>query len=91
MDTNNNAINVKPQMAVETKVCKQCGKELPVTYFGKYASGIRTICKNCVEHNKAKGRSERFKDVTNRELIEELKLRGYKGELRLEVITKEVL
>ena len=84
-------IDVKPQEAIETKVCKQCGRELPITRFGKYASGTRSICKECVEHNKAKGRSERFKDVTNRELIEELKLRGYKGELRLEVITKEVL
>ena len=62
------------------KKCKCCGKELPITYFNKRGPGYRNICISC-ERNKT-GVSDKFKDFTSRELIEELRSRGYKGTLK---------
>lgn len=62
------------------KKCKCCGKELPITYFNKRGSGYRNICMSC-ERDKT-GVSDKFKDFTSRELIEELRSRGYKGTLK---------
>lgn len=64
-----------------SKTCKCCGKTLPIGAFGRRGSGYRNVCKDC-EH-KEEGASERFKDVTSRELIEELRKRGYTGNLKL--------
>lgn len=77
---------------METKVCKVCGKELPLSEFRKSPftpNGIAT-CKKCV--GKKTKRTKLFKEAagstnselakfTPRELIEELKSRGYKGKL----------
>lgn len=63
----------------ETKVCECCGKELPIEKFEKYANGYRKICKSC--RLEKSGRSDKFKDVTARELILELRARGYEGQL----------
>lgn len=62
------------------KKCKCCGKELPITSFHKRGPGYRNICMSC-ERNKT-GVSDKFKDFTSRELIEELRSRGYKGILK---------
>ena len=62
------------------KKCKCCGKELPITYFHKRGPGYRNICMSC-ERDKT-GVSDKFKDFTSRELIEELRSRGYKGTLK---------
>ena len=62
------------------KKCKCCGKELPITYFNKRGPGYRNICMSC-ERDKT-GVSDKFKDFTSRELIEELRSRGYKGILK---------
>lgn len=77
---------------METKVCKVCGKELPLSEFRKsllVPNGIAT-CKKCV--NEKRKKTKLFKETTGstnselakftpRELIEELKSRGYKGKL----------
>ena len=81
----NNKIEQDKPLAVqveitEKKTCKCCGKTLPVTYFRRYAAGYRKICMTC-ERNES-GVSEKFKDFTSRELIEELISRGYKGQLK---------
>nr|DAG96222.1 MAG TPA: restriction endonuclease [Crassvirales sp.] len=82
MDNSN--INEKPLATIITtsnkKKCKCCGKELPLSYFRKYAQGYRSICIAC--ERKENGVSEKFKEFTSRELIEELRSRGYKGELK---------
>ena len=77
-------INVIPEKVVDTKVCPVCGKKLPLSAFSKRGTGYRNICKDC-EHREA-GSSERFKDVTSRELIEELRVRGYEGTLTKKII-----
>lgn len=77
---------------METKVCKVCGQELPLSEFRKsllVPNGIAT-CKKCV--NEKIKKTKLFKETTgstntelakftSRELIEELKSRGYKGKL----------
>lgn len=77
---------------METKVCKVCGQELPLSEFRKSpftTNGIAT-CNKCVSDKIIK--TKLFKKTTGstnseltkftpRELIEELKSRGYKGKL----------
>ena len=62
------------------KKCKCCGKELPITMFNRRGPGYRNICISC-ERGES-GVSDKFKNFTSRELIEELRSRGYKGTLK---------
>lgn len=71
---------------METKICSKCRKELPVTEFHKKTSskdGLQYICKSCViaSRNEQKEilKKSRLEDFTPRELILELKRRGYRG------------
>lgn len=79
---------------METKVCKRCGRELPTTEFSKDRScpdGLNYICKECrrkaqresYERRKATSvlHSEELQKFSPRELMDELKRRGYKGKL----------
>ena len=59
------------------KICKCCGKELPITMFNKRGTGYRNICIVCERGDS--GASEKFKQFTSRELMEELRMRGFKG------------
>ena len=70
----------------EKRYCRKCKQWLPVSYFEKYGVGIRHICKAC-QHN-IKNPSEKFIDFTSRELIEELRRRGYRGKLTYTEITE---
>lgn len=85
--------NVKPNgdEIVQTKVCKCCGKELPITEFRKNPKdeGFGNTCRKCISKhqkinhyvNKIVSNDERLKDITSIELIAELRFRGYKGKL----------
>ena len=77
-------IDVKPDFTGETKKCQCCGQELPLSHFQKYANGYRKICNDC--RRRESGATDKFKDFSSRELIEELKARGYEGQLTKKVI-----
>lgn len=77
---------------METKVCKVCGQELPLSEFRRlpFTTNCIATCKKCVSEKMKK--TKLFKETTGstntelakftpRELIEELKSRGYKGKL----------
>lgn len=89
---------------METKVCKTCGRELPVENFHKgRANGVEfvmSICHECWHERQIAGRRKakekrvtkqidlvedakrkRLSEFTPRELMLELKRRGYEGEL----------
>lgn len=93
---------------METKVCKKCGRELPVAMFYKASNrkdGLQIYCKECQaevnkESNKRRNRAAKVAKAeaealyskgldpnrplakfTPRELMEELKARGYSGTL----------
>lgn len=70
----------------EKRYCRKCKQWLPISHFEKYGIGIRHICKAC--HHNIKNPSEKFIDFTSRELIEELRRRGYKGKLTYTEITE---
>ena len=105
---------------METKVCKKCGRELPISDFytnSKAKDGLATYCKECsnvlsveyarkrrerkkaeAEENERVEFEKKYKIYTNRELAKftprelmlELKARGYEGELVfIEHIVKE--
>lgn len=75
------------------KTCARCGRDLPFTEFRsdkRRADGLYTICKTCQSGGgiltaKTNPALEKF---TPRELIEELRARGYKGELQYTKIIK---
>lgn len=67
---------------LSTKVCACCGNELPITAFnkhGKSKDGYESICKACKA--KTKGSNPELLKFTPRELIDELRARGYRGTL----------
>lgn len=80
-----------------TKVCPHCHRELPVTEFHasrSSADGLQGWCKECMkEHSKehySRLKAERpipigeggLSKFTPRQLMEELKRRGYTGTIR---------
>ena len=75
-----NKILAVEETTTEKKKCKCCGKELPLTMFNKKGVGYRSICISC-ERGES-GASEKFKQFTSRELMEELRSRGFKGVLK---------
>lgn len=77
-------INVKPEFTGKLKKCSYCGKELPLTHFSKRGTGYRNICNDCLKRES--GATDKFKDFTSRELIDELKARGYEGTLQKKVV-----
>ena len=77
-------ITTTPIYTGETKVCIKCGKSLPLSNFDKKGTGYRNICNNCLKRES--GATDKFKDFTSRELIDELKARGYEGQLTKKVI-----
>lgn len=73
----------------QVRVCKCCGKTLPITAFNYYRKNrIRSICKSC--ENDDIPTNPKFKDVTSRELVCELRARGYRGKIT-KTITKDLV
>ena len=74
----------------DTRKCRICGKILPISKFDRFGKrGYHTICKAC--EGKDYGTDERFKDVSSRDLILELRARGYKGKLQKVTIDEVVI
>lgn len=92
---------------METKVCKCCGRELPIGDFYVNVTGVTSVCKACNSENRRKAALNRHKkekqdleseinnakimrlaQFTPRELMEELKRRGYDGELTYTEVRK---
>ena len=74
----------------QEKKCSRCGRILPLSEFYKKTrakDGHQAYCKKCqAEQNKQKSARKRtsnslLADFTPRQLIEELRARGYKGTL----------
>lgn len=74
---------------METKKCPSCGNELPISQFYKNAAtkdGLQSYCKACLKAKRDKimhGSNNALRDFSPRELIAELRARGYEGELRI--------
>ena len=77
---------------METKVCKRCGKELPVENFKTSRFGTRvSVCTDCAnKKRRANAEEKRRKKIeddgalgcfTPRQLMQELARRGYRGKL----------
>lgn len=80
METNknyNNEVLAIKETTEQKKICKCCGKELSINNFRRQSKGYRKICMAC--ERSFNGVSERFSSFTDRELMEELRSRGYKG------------
>lgn len=77
-----------------TKTCSHCHRELPLEMFYKMASskdGLQHQCKECQKENSRNSTRKKsspggvnplLADYTPRELMLELKARGYTGELK---------
>lgn len=80
-------------MEAKTKVCPKCGRELPIENFGKGLNkdGLRSYCKECCNLVSRQFRRKKLgenvspnpalENFTPRELIDELRARGYGGTL----------
>lgn len=52
----------KPETIPETKVCRKCGRELPVSMFGKAPKnqyGLKSYCRDCENENCRKYRAKK--------------------------------
>lgn len=79
----------EPMTVVNTRKCRICGQVLHISQFEKYGNkGYHTACKAC--EGKEIGENEALKDFTSAELIQELRVRGYKGKLQ-QVIVKDIV
>ena len=73
---------------IEFRVCKSCGNKYPISEFNKTARGYSTICNKCL--NGTPESNEALAAFKSNELIQELRVRGYKGKL-VKTIYKEVV
>lgn len=78
---------------METKICKKCGRELPIEDYhidNRMVGNHKSVCKECTSAYTAESRLRKKEEkestplskFTPRELIEELRKRGYKGKLQ---------
>ena len=74
---------IKHEVA-ETRKCSVCGEVLPVDMFTRHGRGGENVCITC--KRKQSGKSGALAKFTPRELIDEIKGRGYKGKLTYTVV-----
>lgn len=77
----------KMEDEIKTKVCPECGRELPVTEFGKHVrtkDGLQPLCRECSSKKaKARHRNEEtpednpIKAIKDQVLVNELRSRGW--------------
>ena len=75
---------------METRFCKDCGQEKPLVDFWKNKRGYTHTCKDCVMKTQSRNRTEniaKYKNMalsqfTPRELMDELKRRGYEFQMK---------
>lgn len=94
---NTNQIEMNNSQQSSVKTCKKCGAVLPLDEFYKRknsSDGHTPYCKKChnamcsqykrnkIQKLEQKGRQELLQEFTSRELILELKRRGYEGKLQ---------
>lgn len=76
-------------MAEETKICKTCGRELPLSDFyvaPQCNGGYEPSCKECRRKKRKIQEQQRvlaLSEFHDEALMAELRKRGYNGELRL--------
>ena len=74
----------------DTRKCRVCGKILPVSKFERYNKrGYHTARKAC--EDKEYSQDEKLKGFTSRELILELRARGYRGKLQKVTVDEIVI
>lgn len=89
---------------IKTKVCSKCHRELPLEVFnedGRSRDGHFHMCKECKSIYSKESRKKKqgnslhkvfgnpdLAKFTPRQLIEELRIRGYSGELKFTQIVK---
>jgi len=73
-------LKLPPPTELQTQVCKCCGRELPVSQFGRGGYGLRKTCKECVSQKRSEGRKKRDETADLRRQVEEarqLRLRDF--------------
>lgn len=80
-------------MENETKTCPKCGRTLTADNFYRRGDGsLYTYCKECVKVNNRKYRNtppdseNPLSEYTPRQLMQELKRRGYMGKLYIQQV-----
>lgn len=72
-----------------TRKCSVCGREKPLEDFPRHGKGYSFTCKECREKmEEAAGEGplgSPFEDMPDAALMEELRRRGWRGTLRLEI------
>lgn len=57
----------------ETKVCKECGRELPLEQFSRNPHGYTSLCKDCMKAKQSKGvKAARMREVITADLPPEI-------------------
>lgn len=79
----------------ETKVCRDCGRELPIEHFVRSAyGGITNVCYDCLREKKSKTLKSasllKLRKYSSGDLLTELKRRGFCWEKMFIVEKKEV-
>ena len=72
-----------------TTICKRCGKEKPLEEFYNTKYGVSHVCRECarkkrhetIDRRRNAERASSLADYSPRELIAELKRRGYEGQI----------